>query len=184
MSIINGLKSIGLERRRSEDALYSIVAQEVEQGIRYDGLWIKALEQARGNPERQIAEYIRLRVQKLKDDKESTSNTVFPDYQVAHKYDIEEFVDILSGESSIETVQRYFSNMTTNEIATFINLPDASEEYPLHISISKGRTDFTGWLLAAGANPEMKNYWGKTPLQIAERMKNRESADLIKKYLA
>ncbi|MDP1930031.1 MAG: ankyrin repeat domain-containing protein [Gammaproteobacteria bacterium] len=95
---------------------------------------------------------------------------------------IDEFVSILISKPTVGYIDEYFSGMSAEEIENFINLPDACEEYPLHISISKGSTDLVRWLLAAGANPAIKNYWGETPVQIAERRNDQDAVALLKNY--
>ena len=68
MAIFDKFKKLNVAHRKTDEALYSAVAQEMEDGVRHNGLWLKALEQAEGNKEKQIAEYIKLRAQSLKDD--------------------------------------------------------------------------------------------------------------------
>ena len=54
--------------RLNDEALYAIVSEEIEKGIKRDGLWIKALADAKGNETLAKAGYVKLRVQSLKDE--------------------------------------------------------------------------------------------------------------------
>lgn len=69
-------KSKNMEKRRNDEKLYAFVASEMEQGIRNDALWLKSLEQANGNTERQVALYIKLRIQAMKDELDSIQKEV------------------------------------------------------------------------------------------------------------
>jgi uncharacterized Ntn-hydrolase superfamily protein len=51
-----------------EEQVYAQVLQEVESGLRRDGLWAKALASARGNESGARALYIEYRVQSVKDE--------------------------------------------------------------------------------------------------------------------
>ena len=77
----------------------------------HNGLWLKALEQAEGNKEKQIAEYIKLRVQSLKDDISIYSDSGDSNNGISHKRDIEGFVTMLNGNVSIVIIEDYFSGM-------------------------------------------------------------------------
>ena len=68
MSFFNRVKTSAAINRKSEELLYTIVAEEMGNGERNGGLWLKALEQASGNEEKRVAEYIKLRIRALKDD--------------------------------------------------------------------------------------------------------------------
>ena len=52
-----------------EEAAYEAVAEEIDQGIRRQGLWAKAIAEAEGSEELARAIYIRLRVQSLMDER-------------------------------------------------------------------------------------------------------------------
>ena len=183
MVIFDKFKKMTIAHRKSDEALYSIVAHEMEAGVKHNGLWLKALQQADGNTERQVAEYIKLRVQSLKDDMSILSESFEVERSIAHDRDIEEFVTILSKGNPLETVEVYFSGMSSQEIYEFVNQPDACEDYPIHIAIKKGRVDIARWLLMAGANPLLKNYWGKTALEIAEQNEDEDSIALFQQYV-
>ena len=68
------------------------------------------------------------------------------------------------------------------DIKNFINLHDACEDYPIHISIKRGRTDLTQWLLEAGANSRAKNYWENTASDITERNDDKNALSLLQGY--
>jgi hypothetical protein len=171
-----------ITHRKADEALYSAVAQEMEDGVRHNGLWLMALEQAEGNKEKQIAEYIKLRVQSLKDDISINPDSINLNNSISHGRDIEEFVTMLNNNVSVKTIIDYFSGMNSQNIKNFINLHDACEEFPIHFSVKRGRADLTQWLLEAGANPLVKNYWGNTASDIAERNDDKDSVLLLQRY--
>jgi len=53
--------------READRLYYDAVAEEMQRGIRDDGLWLMAFEKAEGNETRTKAFYIGLRVQRLKE---------------------------------------------------------------------------------------------------------------------
>jgi len=67
MGLFSKFKTSTAILRKEEELLYAAVAKEMDAGIRNDALWLKALEQA-GNEQRRVSEYIKLRVQALKDE--------------------------------------------------------------------------------------------------------------------
>jgi ankyrin repeat protein len=154
----------------------------MEDGMRHNGLWLMALEQTEGNKEKQIAEYIKLRVQSLKDDISIDPSSIDSNNSISHGRDIEEFVTMLNNNVSVITIQDYFSGMNSQDVKSFINLHDACEEFPIHISVKRGRADLAQWLLEAGANPLAKNYWGNTASDIAERNNDKDSVLLLHRY--
>ena len=182
MAIFDKFKKLNVAHRKTDEALYSAVAQEMGDGVRHNGLWLKALEQAEGNKEKQIAEYIKLRVQSLKDDISIHSDSVDSNNGISHGRDIEEFVTMLNGNVSIVIIEDFFSRMYSQDIKNFINLYDACEDYPINISVKRGRTDLTQWLLKAGANSRAKNYCGNTASDIAERNNDKNALSFIQGY--
>lgn len=175
-------RKMNIAHRKTDEALYSVVAQEMESGVRNNGLWLKALEKADGNKEKQVAEYIKLRVQSLKDDVSIFSELSEVAKQISHNLDIEEFVTLLGNGSTLQRIEDYLSVLNTQEISEFINQPDACEDYPIHIAVKKKRADIARWLLSAGANPNLKNYWGSTALEIAEKGEDQEAIAVLRQY--
>lgn len=55
-------------KSKAESELYSIVGAELEEGIKNNGLWIKAKSNALGDENKIEALYIRYRVEELRDD--------------------------------------------------------------------------------------------------------------------
>ncbi len=182
MPLFDRVKKLAISHRKTDEALYSAVAQEMALGIRHNGLWLKALEQADGNKERQVAEYIKLRVRSLRDDVVISSNSNSSESSVGRGHDIEDLITMLSNNASINTIERYFSGMSRQEMMIFVNTPDACDEYPIHVSIKKKRLDLAKWLIEAGADSQARNYWGKTPLEIAIRDENKEAIALLERY--
>ena len=68
MSIFNRFKEKAIFERKTEELLYGAVAEEMATGARNEALWLKAMEGADGQEGKFISEYIKLRIQSLKDD--------------------------------------------------------------------------------------------------------------------
>ena len=68
MKIFDKFSVSAAASRLNDEALYAFVSEEIEKGIKRDGLWIKALADAKGNESIAKANYIKLRVQSLKDE--------------------------------------------------------------------------------------------------------------------
>ena len=47
--ILDWFKKRRIESRKIEERLYEVVVKELENGIRRDGLWAKALVESKGN---------------------------------------------------------------------------------------------------------------------------------------
>ncbi len=175
-------RKMNIAYRKTDEVLYSVVAQEMENGLRNNGLWLKALEKADGNKEKQVSEYIKFRIQSLKDDMSVLSELPEEKSLILHTLDMEEFVTLLDNGSTLEDIKAFVSSLDLNELSKFINQPDACDNYPIHIAINKGRDDITRWLLVSGADPSLKNYWGKTALSIAESKDDKITIALLKQY--
>ena len=70
MGLVDEIRLQGVVTRISEEMLYAEVLREIENGIRRDGLWAKALSQSNMQQDAAKAQYIKLRVQSLKDEVE------------------------------------------------------------------------------------------------------------------
>lgn len=182
MSLFDKFKKRAVFNRKTDEAIYSAVAQEMENGIKNNGLWLKALEQAQGNSEKQVAEYIRLRVQSLKDDIGIISDEINSTSNIKNNRDIEELITMINDNATFNKIESYLSGMDSQTLSNFINTPDACDEYPIHVSIKRKRIDIARWFLEAGANTKVKNYWGETPLKMAERVGDEEIIFLIGKH--
>jgi hypothetical protein len=68
MSFIDDLFKSNAKSRLSEEIIYAEVLREIEAGVRRDGLWARAIANANGNDGAARSEYIKLRVQSLKDE--------------------------------------------------------------------------------------------------------------------
>lgn len=68
MGIVDDIRLRGASSRITEEMLYAEALREVEQGIRRDGLWAKALAQSNMRQEDAQALYLKLRVQSLRDE--------------------------------------------------------------------------------------------------------------------
>lgn len=70
MGLFDDIKAKGAAYRLTEEALYSEVLREMESGVRRDGLWAKALAESAMDTNKAHAQYIKYRVQSLKDEAE------------------------------------------------------------------------------------------------------------------
>ena len=184
MSAFDNFKKLNVAHQKTEEAVYSIVAQEMEEGVRHNGRWLKALEQAEGSKEKQIAKYIKLSVEALKDEISIQSKSAGPHNSISYGRDIEEFVAMLNSNVPVVIIEDYFYGMNSQDIKSFINLYDGYNNYPIHISVKKSQIALAQWLLEAGANPILKNYWGYTALDIAELNHDKDAVSLLQRYSA
>lgn len=56
------------QRRALEEQIYEVVATELRDGIRKDGLWLKALSRSKGDEKAADALYVKLRFQSILDE--------------------------------------------------------------------------------------------------------------------
>ena len=68
MSIFNNLMKSRAESRLTEEMIYAQVLEEIQNGIRRDGLWAKALAESNMDENSAKARYLILRVQSIKDE--------------------------------------------------------------------------------------------------------------------
>ncbi|WP_159433097.1 ankyrin repeat domain-containing protein [Thiohalospira halophila] len=182
-------KKNSIARRKNDENLYSIVAQELRGGFRQEGLWLKAVERAGHNRERQISEYIRLRVQSLRDDIDfsdeilSEKETRTKKESITSLLDFDEFIAILRSGAPAGSLKDYFYGFEEKDVQYFINLRDSADDYPIHVAVSLGNIELVAWLLQAGASPNVANYWWKTPLDIARNGSSEEMVSLLKSHL-
>jgi ankyrin repeat protein len=185
-----------LVSRKTEEAFYSAVAQEMESGIKHDGLWLKALQIAEGNKEKQVAEYVKLRVQSLRDDIEIAS--VIDNEQLSvesksnrkslssnsprRKFDIEGCVSAIKDGEPVSLLSNFIAQGIEGGHETCINTVDACGDSLMHVAIKVGRLDVLEWLLENGANGSIQNQWGNTPLALAKSKRNQDAVDLIEKF--
>ncbi|MBX3700095.1 MAG: hypothetical protein KF903_03735 [Dokdonella sp.] len=69
MGIWSDIRDAQVAGRKEDEALYAEALREIEAGIRRHGLWAKALANAGGSEERARAEYIKLVVKDLRDQR-------------------------------------------------------------------------------------------------------------------
>ena len=68
MALWSRAKKTTIADRLAEERVYELVLQEIESGERRGGLWLKAIEDARGDEKEAKLLYIRYRVQSMKDE--------------------------------------------------------------------------------------------------------------------
>lgn len=67
---LDKFKDNNIASRIMEEKLYNIVGAELEQGIKRNGLWIKALANSKGDEVKAMSLYIEYRVQSIIDEEE------------------------------------------------------------------------------------------------------------------
>jgi hypothetical protein len=189
MSLFHKFKYKAVINRKHEENLYALVASEMAEGIRNSALWLKALEEANGNSEKQISEYIKLRVQSLKDDIH-IFNSIPAEEPISFEKaylklieDVEDLVVMIEDGASKLDILNYLSDKSDGEVKLLINQFDACEQYPLHVAVKYKRADIVELLLKAGAQYNSVNDWGKTPLDIAIKQENEEITDIIESFI-
>ena len=75
MSFFDNLKKNSAESRLTEEMIYAQVLEEIQNGIRRDGLWAKALAESNMDENNAKARYLLLRVQSIKDEFEILERT-------------------------------------------------------------------------------------------------------------
>ena len=188
MSFFSGFKKSGIANRKTNEVLYTVVAREMDEGIVHEGLWLMALEKANGVSSLQTAEYIKLRIQSLRDDisivaNERELNTI-EDYQTVKTLsfggDVNRVTSLIARNASLDAVINHFEKFDHDQTKSLINTPDDDESYPIHVAVKKERLDIAKWLLLKGASTEVTNTWGSTPLDIAIKTNNTEMIDLFR----
>ena len=66
--MLKSLRKSSVENRLVETQLYEFVMNELKEGIKHHGTWGQAIVNSEGNKEKAEAEYIKLRVQSVKDE--------------------------------------------------------------------------------------------------------------------
>ena len=186
MSLFHKFKSKAVINRKHEEKLYALVASEMIEGIRNAALWLKALEAANGNSEKQISEYIKLRVQSLKNDIHIVNNISVEEPIPLEKQcwkDVEGLMIMIEDGASKLDISNSLSDMSDSEIKLLINQFDACEQYPLHVAVKNRRADIVKWLLGAGAQCNSVNDWGKTPMDMAIKQENKEIINIIESHI-
>lgn len=73
MKIFEKFKKVA-EHRRNEEKIYAAVLNEMQQGIRREGLWAKAIAKSEGNENKATSLYLEYRAQSLADELQEEQN--------------------------------------------------------------------------------------------------------------
>ena len=188
MSIFGKFKNASVANRKSDEMFYSVVADEMADGVRYEGLWLKAVQLSAGDQQKQHSEYIKLRIQSLKDDVHILSNmqktqpVLEKEPVLEEKPDIEPLISLIENGTSTSELEQYFLKKSEEAIKYMINLQDACEDYPLHVAVKNNKLAMAEWLLNAGADKYVKNYWNKTPMDIAIDKEDIDAISLLENH--
>ena len=85
MSIFDDIIGKNADDRLAEEMLYAEAMREIEQGIRRDGLWGKAIADSEGDDKKAKGLYLKYRVQALKDELEASKSTKAQEQWSVHK---------------------------------------------------------------------------------------------------
>ncbi|MDN7136384.1 ankyrin repeat domain-containing protein [Pseudidiomarina terrestris] len=182
MAIFDKLRKARLSHRKTDEALYSLVADEMQRGYTHDGLWLKALELAKGDKKEQLAKYIKLRVRSLQDDLSVATEGSQLDLPPEIELTIDEFTSAIADGEVFEVIESCFSNATPEQVRRFINQRDACDDYPIHVAIKENNLAMIKWLLENGADLTVKNFWERMPVELAEQTQAYEALELLKTY--
>ena len=98
-------KSQDARSRLSEEALYAIAMREVENGLRRDGLWAKALCDSNMDERGAQARYIKLRVQSLRDEHEVNMQIEKQEIDRQQKIEKQRIADSLARDKAIAAAE-------------------------------------------------------------------------------
>lgn len=187
MSLFRSFKKSGVANRKADEILYTVVAREMDEGTIHEGLWLMALERANGVSSLQTAEYVKLRVQSLRDDISIVANereiNTLEEYQTAAALSFEgnpnRVTALIAGNATYDEIIEYFDKYDSAQTTALINSPDDDDSYPIHIAVKQGRADIVKWLLIKGASLSVTNTWGSTPLDLARKANNTEMIAIL-----
>jgi hypothetical protein len=117
MSIFEKFKTKQSVSRLAEEMLYAQVAEEIQNGIKRNGLWAKAIADAELNEDKAKAIYIKLRVQSLIDEyniKESKIDSIVDSNKEKIKSNNVSKKDIAYSTNSIGTSSRELTCLNCN----------------------------------------------------------------------
>lgn len=187
MNIFAAIKKKYVSIQTDDEYFYSLVAKELDQGIRHDGLWLKALAQADGDRDRQHAEYVKLRIKTLR--REGSSNppgasaAVLPlpngiedDVELAKK--VEKLIQRLECDDD-ESIRLSLAGYDGPQLERLLNTYDACEQLPLHRAIQLGRYELVEFFLVNGADPYRVNYWGHNALEVAKGKHDDAAMEIV-----
>ena len=89
MSIFDDIIGKNADDRLAEEMLYAEAMREIEQGLRRDGLWGKAIADSEGDDKKAKGLYLKYRVQALKDELERERQKAYEQQQFAEEQRIE-----------------------------------------------------------------------------------------------
>lgn len=190
MAFIEKFRNVAVMLRKDEERLYAAVAEEMASGMRNEALWLKALERARGNKERQVSEYIKLRVQALRDDvhlddqcrrqaeKRAPEKIIPP-----AKLNVDVLVKMIMDGAAPEEVLVVLDASDAEGLRALANTPDHSGEHALHAAIKCNQLEVAKRLLELGADMRAKNRYKRTALDIAYDKKTDTASKLLKSFL-
>ncbi|MCW7552748.1 ankyrin repeat domain-containing protein [Endozoicomonas gorgoniicola] len=193
MSFIKRIKFANIFRRKEEEVFYSQVAKELSTEILQEALWVKALEKAHGDSTRQISEYIKLRVQSLKDQKDIQAELAGNKRGQTSEINVEaEFIKapiaknykskklLKAAESNdYNSVLSALNDITASEQRSLVNKSNGAENTAIHIAARYGNVKIISLLVKNNVGINFINCLGLTPLDIAKNKKHLDAVRLI-----
>lgn len=191
-----------------EDAVYEVVANEMESGKTDKGLWTRLFAELDGDEKKTKIAYIkqraeklmvterarfqeeaqlraeeatrleRLRVESMSLREKLSSGNITPD-----------MTETLKGLSTTSEALTFMSHVRLNKIEKVAEFLEENPLYvaisssegmsPLHISVSERYFAMSRLLIQKGAPVDMKNMGGQTPLDVAQKGGNQELIALL-----
>ena len=154
MGLWRWLSSLARNIRADEERLHSLALDEVERGVRRNGLWAKALAQAQGDERKARGRYIKLLVAKLRDEEKDLE-------------DLERIFTKAQNELADNVVKNSPENISANDQDVQTNAPEAP---PLKAAWWKRRKEQSDWhiqqIIAENRYKRERYRRTKTPSQI------------------
>jgi ankyrin repeat protein len=187
-------KNRSAKKRIVEEWVYEQVADELDNGDIRRGLWTKARGLAEGDANKCEGIYIQLRAESIVDEanllqesiETQKTNIQVKPKEISKTYMTKELQSLLDDNFDIDF--KYISLDDFKSILLIfepdlrkqlINAEDSLGSCLLHYTVKSGRRDCTEFLISQGANTAIKNYWGSTPLDIAEHFHMHDIKELL-----
>ena len=106
MSFFSKFKSQKAVDRINEEKIYEAIVKELQQGIRREGLWAKALAKSEGNESKAKSLYIEFRAQSITDEIELAKQAAIADAEKARIKSEEIRARKASSPEEIERIKR------------------------------------------------------------------------------
>lgn len=198
----------GSQMNIDEDAIYEVVANEMESGRTDKGLWIRLFAEFDGDEKKSKIAYIKQRAEKLiaiervrllEQEQLRTEETARLEQLRTEGKSLRELVspDKITPEmaekirslSSSYGAAMFLNAVRLNQVEQVAKLIDENSFYvaiansegmsPLHISAAEGYVDMAKLLIQKGAPIDTRDMYGQAPLDIAKKGNRQQLISLI-----